>query len=481
MMKEQDGRMAQYDIRNAADVSDEEWEELAGLTRDSFREREKQGLRMKPNQIYGEGLKYWARGARVIVARVDKVCAYALYSVRTEPSGIKFAYLDLIAVSPKYKRAGWGMLLMEKLEQECLSCGCIYIGSDTSELAESSVRFHLKCGFEKWSYAHYGHTNYYSVCFRKYLQKKYRPYFYRVRCLFDWIWVRMRCRESGQMGFLPRLKRHLKGETNPRGIQGEEMSLPDVQQCAYAILEYFVQFCQRYDLRYVLCYGSLLGAVRHKGFIPWDDDVDVAMPLPDYERFVKLFIANNTCAHLDLLHGVKQNAIIPFGMLVDKRTAVVAMSRDVEHTHPVAIDIFPAFAIDDDNRCAQQHINEIVSTVCSTHKCLNIARRNPLKYAYRLICNGFVSEYLLNKIERLMHRYSWGSTKRIRILSLGERELMALPADCFETAIDCEFEKSVLKIPMHFHELLRENYGEYMKLPPVEQRKPFSFKVIKLP
>lgn len=474
----------QYSIRQASLLSDDEWEHLATLTRESFRERAEEGLSMKPNQIYGIGLKRWAGESGVlIIARnaAGASCAYLLYTPHTPANGENFAYLEIIAISPAYKRSGIGKELINHLEQECLHKGYTFIGSDTGTLAKSSVRFHLKCGFKRWSYTHFDHTNYYSVCFRKYLNKASKPAFHGLRLCFDWMWTHLRCRKSGQMAFLPRLKRHILRDVEQYSIAGEEMTLAEVQQHAYDLLEYFVQFCNKYQLRYMLCYGTLLGAVRHKGFIPWDDDVDITMPLPDYEKFIELFTANNTQSHVDVWHGAKHNAIIPFAMLVDKRTAVITMGRDKEHTHPVAIDIFPAFSINDDDNQAQQHINEIVDTVILTHKCLNIARRNPLKYAYRLLCNGYVSERLLHKIDALIHKHPWGSTKRVRILSLGERELMALPADCFDNSIDYEFEKGLFKIPAQYHELLRENYGDYQQLPAVEQRAPFSLKVLKLP
>lgn len=194
------------------------------------------------------------------------------------------------------------------------------------------------------------------------------------------------------------------------------------------------------------------------------------MPLPDYEKFIDIFESNNESGHMEILHGVKHNAIIPFAMLVDKRTAVIAPSRDKEHTHPIAIDIFPTFPIDDDDGKAQEQINYLVNKIHKTHKCLNIARRNWIKYAYRLFLNGIVSEYLLKQINAKLHQYSWGETKRVRILSLGERELMALPFDCFDTAVYCEFHGKKFKIPASFHNLLSENYGNYMEEPPDHQK-----------
>ena len=64
----------------------------------------------------------------------------------------------------------------------------------------------------------------------------------------------------------------------------QQLSLREVQLEELNLLKDFDQFCKKYNLKYSLCYGTLIGAARHKGFIPWDDDIDVCMPRPDYER-----------------------------------------------------------------------------------------------------------------------------------------------------------------------------------------------------
>lgn len=68
----------------------------------------------------------------------------------------------------------------------------------------------------------------------------------------------------------------------------EEHTLSRLQEAEFDILKTFIKICEENNLRYYLCYGSMIGAVRHQGFIPWDDDVDVAMPRPDYERFSQI-------------------------------------------------------------------------------------------------------------------------------------------------------------------------------------------------
>ena len=68
----------------------------------------------------------------------------------------------------------------------------------------------------------------------------------------------------------------------------ENTALRQVQEAETALLEIFAEICEKHHLRYYLAYGTLIGAIRHQGFIPWDDDIDVMMPRPDYERFLEV-------------------------------------------------------------------------------------------------------------------------------------------------------------------------------------------------
>lgn len=69
----------------------------------------------------------------------------------------------------------------------------------------------------------------------------------------------------------------------------ETLSLKDIQGVLLRIMKYIHSFCVENDIKYSLCGGTLIGAIRHKGFIPWDDDIDITIPRPDYDRFVKIF------------------------------------------------------------------------------------------------------------------------------------------------------------------------------------------------
>ena len=95
-------------------------------------------------------------------------------------------------------------------------------------------------------------------------------------------------------------------------ITGEELKKIQVE-----ILDNVVEFCQRHNLRYFLAYGTLLGAVRHNGYIPWDDDIDIHMPRPDYEKFIGLY--NSEAGNNEVVsHELDSNYRVAFAKVYRK-------------------------------------------------------------------------------------------------------------------------------------------------------------------
>ena len=118
----------------------------------------------------------------------------------------------------------------------------------------------------------------------------------------------------------------------------------EIKKIELEILKHFTNICDSYGLRYFLAGGTLLGAVRHKGFIPWDDDIDVFMPRPDYEIFIHLFEKINTSRYLKLSHPWdNQNETylhIPYLKIIDTRTIKYEKGCNKSHGG-LDIDVFP--------------------------------------------------------------------------------------------------------------------------------------------
>lgn len=109
-------------------------------------------------------------------------------------------------------------------------------------------------------------------------------------------------------------KEYIMEKLDFRSMQLEELKL---------LLE-FKQFCEKYKLKYYLCGGTLLGAVRHQGFIPWDDDIDVCMPRPDYEQMIRIV---KETQEIDLIAFELDNCTYPYAKLVNKQ---IIVKREIE-------------------------------------------------------------------------------------------------------------------------------------------------------
>ena len=121
-----------------------------------------------------------------------------------------------------------------------------------------------------------------------------------------------------------------------------EQTLQKLKDIEKDMLVIFIQICKKYDMRYFLAGGSCLGAVRHRGFIPWDDDIDVVMPREDYEKFLK--VARNELPENIFLQTGKTDNDFPmnFAKLRNSDTTFIETSvKNFKINHGVFIDIFP--------------------------------------------------------------------------------------------------------------------------------------------
>lgn len=459
-------------VRDPETFSPSEWEKLANLTRFAFAERVEAGLHMMPNHITANGLKKRSSDSLYFCAvseSLQEIVAYLVSGFRKNEHGVPFCEVRIVACDPRIKRQGVASKLYAMCEMHAKETGCHYISSDTGERVTSSIKWHKKMGFSVCGYTHFAHTNYYSVLFRKYFRDVFIG---RVRMLISrmvrWCMSRFCYSERGQRTSMFRIVQLFR--CKKKSQHAVLLQLSQVQQISYKLLENFVRFCEGHGLRYMVCYGTLLGAVRHKGFIPWDDDIDVTMPLPDYERFLQLYEHEKNDTHYELLMGVKKGASIPYAMLADNRTITEIPARDKEHSKPIAIDIFPAYPVSDSVEEVYQHIEDLWKSTQACYRTHKIFRKNPLKSLYLLLFANRDERKALDKLQEDLHRYSWGSTQNVRIFSLEEKELLLLPAGCFDDYDSAEFEQLVVRIPKQFNEHLSECYGDYMQLPPENKR-----------
>jgi len=266
----------------------------------------------------------------------------------------------------------------------------------------------------------------------------------------------------------------------------KELSLQEIKQVELDILKVFHSFCVENNIRYFISHGTLLGAIRYKGFIPWDDDLDVLVPREDYERLLTIF--KDTERYELISFEKNRDFAFPYAKLCDMSTRKVEGSYDNGTALGLDIDVFPLDHWDDDLEKAKlevkrQQQNMFRLGLTKLHK---PDSRNPAKRFVKgiamTLCKLRGSTYYVEKIirgankpEQKGSRYMGGKAWNV----YGERDI--LPAEVFAEAIELEFEGEKFFAPVGYDTFLSSLYGDYLPEPPVEKRKTHhSFKAYRL-
>ncbi len=244
-----------------------------------------------------------------------------------------------------------------------------------------------------------------------------------------------------------------------------------------AILKAVAKYCNDHHLTYYLTGGTLIGAVRHHGFIPWDDDVDLNMPRKDYEFFFTHF---NQC-RADTLKAVSientTDYYLASGKVYDKRTI---LTEKVIGAIPIGvnIDIFPMDELPGDRK----ELKSISREVGLLRKLLllktlkwdknRLMLKNLVIIAGRTLLMPIDRKLLLQRISAKSQKYNNApGCSKVAVMSVliyGEKEIF--DKKDFETSVPLEFEGDYYSAPVGYDRILRQVYGDYMKLPPVEAR-----------
>ena len=231
-------------------------------------------------------------------------------------------------------------------------------------------------------------------------------------------------------------------------------------------------FCKQRGIKYSLCGGTLLGAVRHKGYIPWDDDIDLMMPREDYDRFAREFGSPRS----ELIDLRDNPDVIEFFLKVVRRGTIMRDTQFGRELWGIYIDIFP---IDGTPVSYQEHCRRIqkmrdkLPRVCPFYK--TVSRNKPFwfaKYILKRIAFPFYGNVLdiKKEIEGIAHSAPFDTSPYAGVLlgSYGVREVVKKTV--FDALIDLPFEGKQFPSIKEYDTYLRAIYGEYMTLPPVEQR-----------
>lgn len=261
-------------------------------------------------------------------------------------------------------------------------------------------------------------------------------------------------------------------------VEPTQEQLKKMKALELSMLASFVEVCRKLSLRYYLVGGTLLGAVRHKGFIPWDDDIDVAMPREDYEIFLRegqkhlpehLFLQ---CLATDPAYAMN------FAKIRDSRTTLVEYAvRKYPMNHGVFIDIFPLDFYPDTEK--EQKYMDFHQKIFKyrTRAAVEVPKEARHSFPVELGMNALAAvtclrypdfRKALEAREKLHKSVPAGNTWANYCGAWGKKEIM--PASWYGRGTELTFEGLTVLGPEHWDKWLTQVYGNYMQLPPVEKR-----------
>lgn len=250
------------------------------------------------------------------------------------------------------------------------------------------------------------------------------------------------------------------------------------------VYEEFSKVCQRNNLRYWVGEGNAIGALRHKGFIPWDDDFDVLMLRSDYERFKEICV-KELPPHLKFVNW--ENAPdfqFTFGKIQDTREDVVLqIEKQVGHmlSGGIYIDILVINAYPQNSIARAIYKARLIALICvqrfHTFHFVELKRDGRLLWLLGCILAimtfSWKKRCAFNRLERLMRAYeledkspTWREGASLRTT------LMEFPGRIWNAWTDVEFDGGVVRVPAGVDEYLRIQYGNYMKMPSKEKQRP---------
>lgn len=257
----------------------------------------------------------------------------------------------------------------------------------------------------------------------------------------------------------------------------EKMSLREVQNRELSILLKFDEFCKQNDVDYRLCGGTLLGAVRHRGFIPWDDDIDVMLPRPEYDKLVNcLKRCGNSYDGIEFKGVELSNGDFPFLKACDSRVRIDGVYKFNDPLAFLWIDIFPIDGLLSNEKQLKRVFflsKKLRMALSSSYYRFefpqNIFRGICKAAIYPILC-AVGSRYWGTAIVKLCKRYNFEECDWIGGICWGYGPQECMPKKEWLERVKVEFEGHEFWAPGCWDLYLRNLYGDYMKLPPEEKR-----------
>lgn len=263
---------------------------------------------------------------------------------------------------------------------------------------------------------------------------------------------------------------------------GQKMTVEENRKILLDMLDYFAEFCDSHNLRYYLSGGTLLGAIRHKGFIPWDDDIDVNMPRPDIE---KLYDMTQGMLGKYMLAEPDQDMFsrcCEFYRLYSPDAVIENYSGGTTKIypiyHPVFIDIFPIEGLPDSERKTRLHYTKIVALrkMFRSSSLTHLEGMNVAAHLFHVV-SAIPAKLIGYKkwaiwIQKTATKYKFDEQKYVGVMTapVHTTNEKVLKHE-YVKSVDVMFEEKYYHAPSNYDTYLTQLYGDYMKMPPIEKQR----------
>ena len=260
------------------------------------------------------------------------------------------------------------------------------------------------------------------------------------------------------------------------GIRYQEVTdIREIQQMELGIMEYIHETCQKIGVKYFLAYGSLIGAVRHKGFIPWDDDMDICMLREDYEKLQDYLIANPDERYEVMSYKNNLNYVYPFMKVQDNHTYLLEEDVRIDSNMGIYVDIFPVDGYEDDSVFKDKMTRLIKKRQLSCYTFKGITNTKSIlnsliRYISVIIFYFTSTNKHIRGIDELAQSRKVDDYELVDYLIYKDMNKPVWKREWLNQTITGVFEGKEFMIPKNYHEILTSDYGDYTQLPPVELR-----------
>jgi lipopolysaccharide cholinephosphotransferase len=258
------------------------------------------------------------------------------------------------------------------------------------------------------------------------------------------------------------------------GVGLQQLSENGLRRVQLEILHKIGDFCAVQNIRYYMFAGTLLGAVRHRGYIPWDDDIDIMMPRIDYERFCREFVVDSLTDHFSLYSSETcPNFLYPYVKVGSDLTLLV---EDFDTAVPlgVNVDVFPLDGWPDGRIAVRIHRwrmrldGRLLAAKASRRRLKRSWPKLLLLAALRPIMQRVSVTSIVDRITRRATSFPFNTSNYVGVTVWAYRE--RVPRKSYGSPVELRFEDRTWPAPCNYELVLHTIYGDYMRLPPEDDR-----------